>query len=379
MPDTMNGELKRLAGVAEEVVTYPLLTTAVPGNGYRGNGYGGNGTGGVNSRGQVVVAGSMTHTVQSSIRDLLGWRYRADDPKGFVAALNKAVHLTEVQGHVQATWVARPAMVQADLGEVTGAQASLYERARNAFDHAMPLLDGLKPLRPEADDESTDAIRAIVRSAWTELVSELGQVSGPRVQRVNEFFTRLLGVTSFDISFFGTAAFAELVGQPERVGGALGVLKKRFGLERELVLKVDGERVVTNFITLVGHTTAMFETWVAQKPFFERNGNADKFLGTQLVRLSQILNVIVESVHEAYHAMDSVFFGAEERQIREVVFNGDTRITVAELLEWVEHFAAVEAPQLIEDSGKDGVDAVGLTLERLRDLVRSAVTQSDSF
>ncbi len=156
-------------------------------------------------------------------------------------------------------------------------------------------------------------------------------------------------------------------------------MRLRFGLTRDLVLKVDGERVVTNFITLVDHTTALFQTWVAQKPFIERNGNADSCLGTQLVRLSQILNVIVESVHEAYYAMDSVFFGPEERQIREVVFNGDTRITVAELLAWVEYFAGVEAPQLIEDWARMAWTWWGSRSNGCAIWSGSAVTQSDTF
>ena len=142
------------------------------------------------------------------------------------------------------------------------------------------------------------------------------------------------------------------------------------------MLTVEEERNFTNFLILVDYTTSLFQTWVAQKPFIERNGLPDKFLGTQLVRLSQMLNVVVESVHEAYDAMDSVFFGPEERAVTEIVFDGEPRITVAELLGWVEHFASVEAPQLIQDSGKDGVDAVKNTLERLRDLVESAAQQS---
>ena len=53
-----------------------------------------------------------------------------------------------------------------------------------------------------------------------------------------------------------------------------------------------------------------------------------------------------------------------------------TRITVAELLGWVEHFAASEAPQLIRNSGKDGVIVVKATLEQLHDLVVAALKQS---
>jgi hypothetical protein len=367
MPDTLNSDIKKIAGAADEAVTYPLLTRTV--DGYTP----------VNGNGQSPGApadSALARTAQTAIRDLLGWRYRADDPKGFVSALTKAVDLTTVEGHVEYSWKARPITMQADLGEVTGAQASIYERARIAIDHALPLLDGLKPLRPDADDESTESARAIVRSALTELVAELGTVGGPRVQRVNDYFTRLLAVTNFNVSFFADPKFADLVGHPEKVKGALGELRKRFGFKRELVLVVEEERNFTNFLILVDYTTSLFQTWVAQKQFIERNDQPDKFLGTQLVRLSQILNVIVESVYEAYAAMDSVFFGAEEREVTEIQFNGDSRITVAELLAWVEHFAGIEARQLIEDSGKDGVDAVRITLERLRDLVRSAVQQS---
>ena len=74
--------------------------------------------------------------------------------------------------------------------------------------------------------------------------------------------------------------------------------------------------------------------------------------------------------------MDSVFFGPEEREVTEIEFDNEPRITVAELLSWVEHFAGVEAPQLLEDSGKDGVNAVKITLEQLQVLVEAAVQQS---
>jgi hypothetical protein len=355
--------------LAEDAVTFPILTKEVNSSG-RGS-RNGNGTG---SSG----GGSLTRTAQGAMHDLLGWRYRADDPKGFLAALNKAVDLKEVEGHIESTWKSQPFAVQADLGEVTGAQASVYKRATVALEQALPLLDMLKPLRPDADDDSTISVSALVRSALTELVSELGNVGGPRVQRVNEYFTRLLGVTQFDVTFFATTEFVDLVSDPSSVDGALGQLRDRFGFRKDLVLTVDDELVLTNFLILVDYTTGLFQTWVAQKSFIERNGGTDKFLGTQLVRLSQVLSVIVESVHEAYDAMDSVFFGPEERDVTEIEFNSEPRITVAELLGWVEHFAGVEAPQLIADSGKDGVDAVRITLERLRDLVAAAVSKSQN-
>lgn len=356
MADIAKADIRKLTGAVEEAVTFPFLTKET--GGYASRGADSNG----------ASNGSLTRTAQGAIRDLLGWRYRADDAKGFLAALNKAVDLKDVEGHLEPSWKARPVSVQADLGEVTGAQASICERARVAVEHALPLLETLRPLRADADEENTESLRSMVRSSLTEIVAEMGTVGGPRVQRVNEYFTRLLGISRFDAGFFKHDDFALLVGEPEKVGGKLGELATRFGLRRGLVLTVEEEQVFTNFLIVVDYTTSMFQTWVAQKPFIERNGNPNKFLGTQLVRLSQMLNVIVESVHEAYDSMDSVFFGPEERQVTEIEFDG-TRITVAELLGWIEEFAGVEAPQLIEDSGKDGVDAVASTLERLHDLV----------
>lgn len=356
-------DLTNITDAVEDAVTYPILTREV--GGYPRSSRNGNGHANGHS------SGALTATAQSAIRDLLGWRYRADDPKGFLAALGKAVDLKDVEGHIESSWKARPFMVQADLGEVTGAQASIYERARVSVEHALPLLDTLKPLRADCDAGSAESIRMMVRSSLTELVSELGQVSGPRVQRVDDYFIRLLGSAD-------PQTMSDVYKSPEKVRGRLGDLRARFGLERGLVLTVDEERNFTNFLILVDYTTSMLQTWSAQRQFIERNDQPNKFLGTQLVRLSETLNVIVENVHECYDAMDSVFFGPEERAVTEIAVNGQPRITVAELLAWVEHFAGVEAPQLIEDSGRDGVNTVEETLALLDELVARAIIQSES-
>jgi hypothetical protein len=74
--------------------------------------------------------------------------------------------------------------------------------------------------------------------------------------------------------------------------------------------------------------------------------------------------------------MDSVLFGPQERDVYEISWNGQPRITVAELLEWIEHFATIEAPQLIQNSGKDGVQTVRETLAILTNLVDNAISQA---
>lgn len=360
-----NEEINKITGAFEDAVTYPILVKEV--DGY-GSGSRSSETAGLSG------GGSLTRAAQGAMRDLLGWRYRVDDPKGFLAALNKAVDLKDAEGYTEWAWNTRPFMAQADMGEVTGAQASIYKRAKISAEQVFLLLDGLTPLRSDVDKEQAESIRAIVRSAWTELVNELAVVSGPRIQRVDLYFRQLLN-TSNPLEIDNVFSY------PEKVGGNLGKLGKRFGFNRNSVLTVEEEQNFTNFLILVDYTTSLLQTWAAQKKFLMRNKDSDKFLGTQLVRLSEELAVIVESVQEVYAAMDSVFFGQEERQVAKLTFDNSTSadveiITVAELLNWIEQFASVEARQLIEDSGKDGVHVVNVTLKQFSSMLKEITKKS---
>jgi hypothetical protein len=301
----------------------------------------------------------LSHLVERALRDVLGWRPKADDPKGFVAALNQSFALKERQGRTEWAWMPRTYAVQADLGAVTGAQASIYARAKAALEQSLPLLDGLKPLRADADAEDVDAARAIVRSALLELVAELGVEGGPRVERVDAYFADLLG---------------ELQGltDPLQVKGQLGLLRDEFGLAREQVNTVAEEHTLTDFLILVEHILALKQSWDFQRESFLHNGH-DVFLGTQLVVLSRALAVVAESVQETYFAMNSVFLGPAERQVTTLHLKGHPPIFVGELLGWVERFASEEGPRLIREGGKDGViRAFTPTVDKLRRLVRAA-------
>ena len=147
------------------------------------------------ARGAAGTA-SIGQTVERALRDVLGWRPKTTDPKGFTAALTQSFTLKQVEGHTEATWVPRnyAVAVQADMGAITGAQASIYARAKVALDQSLPLLDGLTSLRTDILPEDQEATRSIVRSELTQLVNELGMEGGPRVQRVDELFGYLLGV-----------------------------------------------------------------------------------------------------------------------------------------------------------------------------------------
>jgi hypothetical protein len=305
--------------------------------------------------------------VEAALRDVLGWRPRSGDAHGFVAALNQSFTTREVAGRVEYQWTPHSysAGIQADLGTITGAQASLLSRARNTLDQVLPLLDGLSPLRTDPDAEDTSSTRAIVRSALIELAGELGTLGGPRVPRVDDLFTQLLGPEPREQD-------------AEQIRGQLQVLRDRFGLTRSAINTVAEEQSYTNFLLIVDYVKGLEQSWNAQRALFSRT-SGDAFLGTQLVLLSRELAVISESVQELYALMDSLFLGPAERGTT-LLELGDSAnpvvLTVAELFGWVDRFVTEEAPRLIQDAGKDGVAVFRSTLRRLIELVSDALELS---
>jgi hypothetical protein len=351
---TPEGQRASVAGIrdsVQDIGKYPVLTRETDG-------------GGMPSSPTVVAPGTrpLGVVVESAVRDVLGWRPKVADPKGFLGALTQSFTCKEVQGRTECTYTPRTyaMQVQADMGAVTGAQASIYARAKAALDQSLMILQRLYALDPAADPQEVEAARAIIRSEMTELVNELAIEGGPRVHRVDSLFEHLRGPdgTPFD---------------PELVQGQLRNMREVFGLERRFVNTIEEEQNLTDFLTLVDYVSSLKQSWDAQRRFFSRTGTAQPFLGTQLVLLSRQLAVVAESVQEVYFALDSVFVGAAERQTTELTF-GDGRppIFVAELLAWVERFAAEEAPRLIQDAGKAGVRAFVPTIDRLEALVRDA-------
>lgn len=338
----------------EDATAYPLLTDDMAS-------YDRGGSAAVTGGGSGTAA--IGRVVDGAIRDVLAWRPKEGDPKGFVSALTQAFELYDVEGHTEWKWVQRSYAIDAELGAVTGAQASIYARARSFLDQAMPLLNGLKPLRPDFDPEDTEAARAIATSSLTELVNELGQEGGPRISRVDQLFELLLGRKDDP-------------NNSEKIAGQLGLIKGRFGLSRGFVKTITEEETLTNFLILVDGVRGLHFTWKTQRTFFDRKGN-DVFLGTQAVLLSRALGVISERVRAVNYALDSVFIGAAERQVTPLQLPDDSTIFIGELLSWIDEFATDEGPRLIRDGGKDGVvGAFVPTVNKLYRLTREAATAS---
>src|SRR5262245_28719902 len=69
----------RAAASLEDVVAFPLRTIDASGDGLA-----------TTSSTRGGETGSVTRTAQQTIREVLGWRYRDNDVKGFLAALSKS-------------------------------------------------------------------------------------------------------------------------------------------------------------------------------------------------------------------------------------------------------------------------------------------------
>lgn len=335
------------------------------------------------SQGLVSGTSALGMAADKAIREVLSWRTKADDSKGFIGALNQAFDLKQVEGHTEWSWTPRSYTVQTDMGAVTGAQASIYTRAKVALDQCMPLLDGLYALYPYVEPEDLSTAQSVVRSQFTSLVNEFGVVGGPRVPRVDELFELLLGQGSPT--------------NPEHLKrGSLFLVKQRFGMERRYVVSVEDEQNLTNYLIMVDYVIGLKESWKNDKNFFIRGGNErEPFFGTQLVLISRALDVVAQGVQDAYFAMDSVFMADAERQTALLSFRDLTiyipyeegsmpftfpwdvsSLYVAELLDWVDNSVSTELPALLQDAGKDALSSFRASTDRLRQFVHGAANQA---
>jgi hypothetical protein len=320
----------------------------------------------------------LGQVANQAISEVLGWKPNADDPRGFVGALTQSFTLNDVEGHVEATWTPRTYAVQTDLGGgITGAQASLYTRAKNALDSALPLLDGLYPLDPEADPEYVKALREMARSQMTEIVKELGVVGLPSILRIDTYFNILLGQNPAKISL------AAIAFDPDQIGGTLGELRDTYGIHfagNEFNNSVADEQDITNFRVISDYMTSLMQSWMSNRNFFIVSPNQQAFFGTQLVLISRQFNVISETVDEVRFALDSVFIGPNERQTLLLEFTdpGLAPMFLEDALEEIKKLTVSEGPRLLRDGGKISVtNNILPVVESLQNLVEQAHTPSN--
>jgi hypothetical protein len=389
---------------------FPILTEEL---GYPPSPFSGGGA--TSSSGGAGRNGALGPIVNKAIQDALGWKIKAGDATGFIGALNQSFQLKTIEGAVVSTWTPRSYVVQSDLsGGITGAQASIYTMAKTLVDQMLPLIDGLYPLDPAANLEDVAAVKDVVTSQLTNLCSEIGYLGGPRVIRVQQYLSLLLGVTvqvtytglapnplssstiTFDdispdttsplgIVFPGWGHGAPLPAtgywtDSDFVLGSLGDLRDLLGLFSQQYTNAHGtlstpfyintvadEQNATNLRILVDYANSLLNAWVNSIQYF--SGLQSQFLGTQLVFISRQLGVISEVVDEVRFVLDSVFIGPSQRDTLQVVPNAAALgtalgraaslqlppIYLSDLLQWIQDYVGPEAQDVIQNAGRFGL------------------------
>jgi hypothetical protein len=312
-------------------------------------------------------------TVERALRDILGATPARGDGAAFLAALERSFTVTEpasLNGRAPAgeivpvttdgrvwTWSPRGYALQADMGSLAGAQASIYRRAQLALEESLPLLDGLEPLIPFEDEEAVAAARGVVRSELQRVVQELGREGGPSVGLIDQLLESLVGQPPAPPPPPSAPRIPA-----DAVGGHLGDLREHFGLNRALINTIEEEQNFTNFLVLSDYVTGLWAEWSDQRPSFLPGGPV--FFGTQLVLISRELQVASESVREVYAALDTVLIGEGERATLTLQVGG-ANVLLGSLLEWADHFLTVDARELIESAGRQGALSLEATLVAL--------------
>jgi hypothetical protein len=350
-------------------------------------------TGRMTSVSTPATGGDLQGIVESALGSILGHTQRTDNPKTLVNTLTQTFTARQVDGRTVYDWNPQSVSIHAsDLGGgITGAQASLYHRAKTAIQDGIQLLNGLTPLKPSADRENMEATRSIIRTEMQELLAELGARGGPRILRVDNLFQLLLG--------------ENLDSSNQRPDGQLKKLAEYFGLVRGQINTVEEEQNYSNFLTLKDYLQSLRRSWVDYKQ--TQHSSAGAYIGTQLVRLSQALAVVAESVQEVYRIMELFFLGSEERlsvyidftraraeekdmavpcgfprpafplpdgtgyPLAETAKLGDS-MSLEGLLNWVWRFATEEGPILAKSGGKLGIRVISETSDRLMVLTQAA-------
>ncbi len=319
-----------------DLAKYPLLVTQVDASD-------------VSARGGA--SGSGRQKVQNAIREILGWRPRKGDSKGLQAALKHSITYLEDEDGRDGEWIIAPGRytAQADLGAITGAQASLHRQAKLFVDECLALLDNLEPLATSVDEEDRDARLALIRTELEGIVAELSNLNGPLVAKIDLYLKLLIGYNP-------TTGETIPESNPRFKHTQLGALREKMGLVSDKVNTVEEEQILTDFRMLVDYVGSFATSWD------QHQNELAKSLGIQFTLLTQRLDVVATTVQELFFVLDSVYIDEAERQIIDVenIKVGTEvieSISVQELLNWIESFATTEGIQMLQDGGRYAVSS----------------------
>jgi hypothetical protein len=314
---------------------------------------------------------SLQRTVDAALRTVLGRSLRADDAKGFQAALTASFALSDFEGHRVWTYTPRSFAGAAEFGEsLTGIQASLVAFGKNALDQTLPLIDSVTTLDPAVDLEEVEAARAILRTEWSNFVQELANEGGPRAPRADLILNKILAPGTGYLDNFGI-----LLGMLDRLPNG------QFAISRKFVIKLEDEDDLTQYISIRNYINSVGNSWTDYRNNFFRSD-----LGTSLVFLSRALSMVADQIIDVTDALDSVYLGQPERlsiyldlsQVPAAALGlgagtvpvpADQTVLLDDVFTWISVFVNQEAGELIEKSGRRGAPVISDTATLLFDII----------
>jgi hypothetical protein len=319
---------------------------------------------------------NLQQLVTQALQGVLGRSFRPGDHASFKAALDvsfeyKRVGDKDVYTHKPRAY---PAVGSTDIGGgVSGAQYSLVSFATGLHEKTEPLIDDLHSLDEAGDEEELEAAKAIFSTNWDEFVDELSREGGPRSSRADTLAQSIFNPDAVQV---GRGVNLEQVGSLIRLGVELGMVSRvepalnslvgRIVFDRTGVVTSEEEGYLTNYIALTDYYFAVVQAWQNYKSTFLGTD-----LGSGLLLIERALAVVEDGVNEVYIAMDSVNIDQPERLVITIGFNSpDQDLTVEDFLSWIQSFASREAPALIRDGGRLGIQAIIPTARKLETLTR---------
>ena len=280
---------------------------------------------------------------------VLGSDLDVNKPTAVIDRLNHVFKQTVVDGDIEYVWQPQPNYtVQTTNGTVlTGALASFNQLVDSSLSTAETLFALVKPLVPTIAKHKADAEIAVLRNLLKTLHTAL-HAQLPLQQRIEGLF--------------------------KSVDQQLNRIRDDFGLHRANIVTTDDEQVFASYRVGRSAVDKLRETFVQLRDEF---GGTPKFLGSQVVLLSNALSSLADTVDMAVNAMTALGYGPLEQRSLLLPLpegrRGTAPISFDGLMSWLRSFTS-ESKLLIDSGGTRGVMAMTPDAQQLSELVRATAS-----
>lgn len=305
---------------------------------------------------------SQTQNPSVAVDDVLGQilgvqldgdigRFRSALARAFPADVNAATGASTIR-YVPPSYAVQS--LQSGTIPVTGALAGIQAQTTLLANEALAVLARLRPLHC-ACDAGVESLRDLIRREIAQLPALFAQDAGPNSKRIDMTFLHLTCVR-----FEGDVPPTP---DPDRVGGQVGALGKRLGIQGA-ARTIEDEEIRTDFRIFVSYVWMLETAWAALRGDFD-NAGADS-LGVNTVHLNRRLLAIRYANADVYAALDEARVGPAERMTFSLA--STPPITLADLLSWIDEIASAQGLAVIA-AGQDGIATIAPVVDELLKLV----------